>query len=772
MAPHIGVLLGLTWLYFDDNSRFHAPLLGLAAEELRAGRLPLWNPYIGLGNPLLAERGSLLAYPVVWLACLVHPTHALGAVLVVQMGVLAAGGAALLRDLDALPATAATGGAALGLCGPVVSWFDTSPYLVTLSYLPLVLLHARRMASGVRGSSVALGLCGGLALLGGDLFGTAVTGALALAFHLSHGGRRFGGLAVAGGIALAVGAGAWIPTLWSLPLSERAAGIGAAEAGRWSTHPAEWLGFLWPNPLGLPLPRFSFWPMRWHGERLFVHSLYPGAAIAMAALGSLRTGRTPGRWLVLAALPLLLLATGSTLPLWALSQPVFTFVRYPSKLVPYAVVLLVLGGALALGRASGAGSRPIRIAVCLGAALSLAGGLCGPLLIRALAPGAGAPAEANEPAASALVVACLRAGAVGAAIAIALQLAHRGRLAHGRAALLVGALAVVDHYVNAETLSWTRAPAEPAHAAYMPAAPPWGPRAMRLGEVGRTRLALDEAAYVAEIARLEALLQPARNVDQRTGVLEGYGLFLGEIGRGMSEIIAKDPIALAEITGSDRVLAAPDRPAGWLQHGVETGRLVPLGAVRAGAVVFDVPGRMPRAFLAASAIVVPSDQEAARVAAGDGRRGPLLAAGTALIGGRPAAADVAALVQGLPAGPSPVVAIAPSAWNPTEIRFDAEIHGRVLLVLMDAWADGWRGFVDGGEVPILRANRLGRAVVVPGGRHAVTFRHRPALLVASVSVSWCALALVIAALVWLRPGWSQRAAHASAVTAAAPVTGG
>src|SRR5262245_28829763 len=42
----------------------HYPAQAVAAHELRAGRLPLWNPFIGAGAPLLAEAHSTPLSPL------------------------------------------------------------------------------------------------------------------------------------------------------------------------------------------------------------------------------------------------------------------------------------------------------------------------------------------------------------------------------------------------------------------------------------------------------------------------------------------------------------------------------------------------------------------------------------------------------------------------------------------------------------------------------------------------------------------------------------
>jgi hypothetical protein len=74
------------------------------------------------------------------------------------------------------------------------------------------------------------------------------------------------------------------------------------------------------------------------------------------------------------------------------------------------------------------------------------------------------------------------------------------------------------------------------------------------------------------------------------------------------------------------------------------------------------------------------------------------------------------------------------------VRLHAKSDGRALLVLADTWDEGWAADVDGAATPILRANVMFRAVLVPAGEHLVTFRFRPAcarngLLVTLVSIA-------------------------------------
>jgi len=49
-----------------------------------------------------------------------------------------------------------------------------------------------------------------------------------------------------------------------------------------------------------------------------------------------------------------------------------------------------------------------------------------------------------------------------------------------------------------------------------------------------------------------------------------------------------------------------------------------------------------------------------------------------------------------------------------------------LVVLTDLWDKGWRAYLDGQNVPVLRANHAVRGVVVQQGTHSLEFRYQPA----------------------------------------------
>ena len=753
MAPYLGVLLGRAEFYFDDHFRFSAPLAGLVAEAARGHHLPLWNPWVLTGTPLVAERGSMVAHPGMVLALVMEPSHAVGTLMVLMLGVLAAGSTALLRALSVRTVLAVGVGAAIGLSGPALSYTSAAPFLATLAFWPLVLLSALRLAEGKR-ASLGGGLALGMALLGGDLPGALLAAVVALFVFRACGGRlraEWPRLCVIAGIALVVGAGSWFPVVWALPLSERGAGIATTEAGRWSFHPAEILGFIWPHPLGLPLPRFSFWPFRWLGqERLFLHSVWVGSLVSVAALLALRkSGERVARTLTIVALALLIAATGKWTPLWFLLRPLFTFVRYPSKLAAPAALLLALAGAVVIERLLLAKPSKIRNLCLTVAGLGVLGATGGRMVQAMLARKAGAPAEIVLVAASNLRTDTVRIAVLAAVGAALFYFVERGRLSIARVVPLLAALIFLDVFTTTADLSWTRVPVTPSRSAFLPEVGPRGPRVMRLEEVSHGRLSLNEKAFSDEQLRHAALQSPLTNLFHHVGVLEPYGLYIGDVARAMADMASANPVALAEVTATDVLLAAPGSRATWLANAVDTRRLVPVASVAAGALVLRVPHALPRSFLASAATLVPREEIPRRLAQNPDR--VLLSAEKELRRGGFAPVPASAIPPSLlNEATSTPVALSPTAWRPGAASYRVSAASAALLVEMDTFMPGWRVFVDGLEQPILQANVFGRAVVIPPGTHTVDWKFRPRLVIASLLASWIGLGLGMLALLLRR----------------------
>jgi hypothetical protein len=73
--------------------------------------------------------------------------------------------------------------------------------------------------------------------------------------------------------------------------------------------------------------------------------------------------------------------------------------------------------------------------------------------------------------------------------------------------------------------------------------------------------------------------------------------------------------------------------------------------------------------------------------------------------------------------------------NPNRITISVQMETAGLVVLADLWDQGWRAWLDGKPVPILRTNHAIRGVVVPAGASRLEFRYEPHSLVRGLRLS-------------------------------------
>src|ERR1051326_8538438 len=67
------ILLTGRAIFPGDAVDFFYPYFSFVHEELRHFRLPLWDPYIMSGYPIIRDPESQTFYPFTWLFVLLHP---------------------------------------------------------------------------------------------------------------------------------------------------------------------------------------------------------------------------------------------------------------------------------------------------------------------------------------------------------------------------------------------------------------------------------------------------------------------------------------------------------------------------------------------------------------------------------------------------------------------------------------------------------------------------------------------------------------------------
>ncbi len=88
------------------------------------------------------------------------------------------------------------------------------------------------------------------------------------------------------------------------------------------------------------------------------------------------------------------------------------------------------------------------------------------------------------------------------------------------------------------------------------------------------------------------------------------------------------------------------------------------------------------------------------------------------------------------------------------------LSGPRILTFLDSWYPGWRAWVDGEEVPIMRANDAFKAVVVPAGSHQVDFKFLPRTTIIGFVISATTflglIAVLIGIMITRRPSSIQK----------------
>ena len=139
-----------------DFLLYWKPTFHFLAESVRAGTLPLWNPYVGLGRPFLADMQNAVCYPPVYLIC---AGQELGVFLLVWLHCLLA--MIGMRRLGSVLGTGRWQSYLMGFsflaCGPLTARWAAGQitYCWGLCYLPWLLYHAVRTEEPWQGRRLA-----------------------------------------------------------------------------------------------------------------------------------------------------------------------------------------------------------------------------------------------------------------------------------------------------------------------------------------------------------------------------------------------------------------------------------------------------------------------------------------------------------------------------------------------------------------------------------------------------------------------------------------
>lgn len=767
----LAALTALAGLVFADVLRgrvlFERDVSGLfwgLSESFRrclaAGSPPLWNPWMGFGQPLLANASAQVLYPWTWLSPLLRPELYYSAYAVSHYLLALAGVYALARTYRLSAAAALVTGAVWALSGPLLSYLSLWHHFAGVAWMPWVLLAAERHAARPgAGRAFVWAAAASIQILAGSVDAVLMTVALEALVLAGHFDRRdplgrpnvrlFAASAVVALATAGLTAPLWLPAFEIVRGSVRDA-MNEGTRTFWSLRPVhfvQWLVPLFPQdlPLREPVRRLLY-----DGREPLLNSLYLGLAalpLVLAAFVGPRRRAATGLLLVLAGSAAVSLGrNGIVYPSILAVAPVLRVFRYPSKVaIVGALAFAFLAG---LGFEAWRGLRPesgrgwsLRVAapglsaVAAALVLFVVARDRAPLWLEA------APSLERLSSVSSPVLGAVALGAVAGVLALA------GPRSPSLTASFAAAVAVADLLQAHSGLNPT------ARLSVFTRTPPV---VSFLRQDGASRVyAFDYTVRAAAAAPLE-LPEPEATAGlprawRHALLFQEYPLSL--LRYGIPGSFEADPFSLEIPQRRSLWLLLVDaerRPADHLRllqlggvshvlarHAGAGAGLVPattLVSREAGEVrVFRVPGSLPRVFLA-SGVRIADGVSAYRTLLDPGfdpRREVVLPAGE---------------------GRTPPLAFHGAARlledRPDRLRVAVDLDAPGHLVVLDGYDLGWRARVDGDPAPVLRANAAFRAVALPPGRHVVDLVYRPGSVAVGLVtglVSLCTVLLLLLA---------------------------
>jgi hypothetical protein len=749
--------------YFRDIYSFHLPLKEALLLVVKEGSLPLWDPYVSCGQPMLANPNYCVLSPFNFFYLF------LPAVAAFKFAVLAAffmAGVSVFflgRDWGMSRASSLLAGVAFEFCGFTQSLGNLSTALTAFAFLPpVVLFYGRALRRNPGRNAVIASLLLALQFFCGEPVISLLT--VFLVFLLTAGrawreGRKplqrlriFFGVAI---LSFCISAVQFIPAAELLTHSSRGQGYAMERSQSWSLSPISFAEFLLPTVFGNLAEDTpdSFWAAHLFDKQIpYLLSIYPGIAVLFLSIVAVFLSRDRAvPILSIAAALSLLLAMGRHIPHFSVAYeivPIFRYIRYPVKFLgifAFSGSLLAGLGLEALRNEDFRGWKKWR----RGAPLVI--GLIGmvlillPVILEKKAESEGRDflrgvivqpgiSESGWTRARARIMESAATSTIVAAACMALFLMRSGRRLSG-SWLAILFLAVV----GADLL--------PPAARLNPVAPPDLIQVKPLG-TDVVRRAGAGARFYSHV-NFTALMQDAEKgkgtapwiwVPQRAGLLFS-GIPWG-LQYGFSEDV--DGMMVRE---SFRLATEVDR-GGW-----RAGRMLDLAAVKFLLTNYAPPpgdfrlvkdyastepfplrlyengGAAPRAFLARRSLrEAASEDEAVRLLLSPDVE-PLVEP-VVVPGERDFSGSGGLCPGGVDAGRCELLT---GTANRVEIETAAETA--TVLVLCDTFFPGWRAYIDGKRGEILRVNLAFRGLCLPPGKHRVKFLYRPASFFAGLGIT-------------------------------------
>jgi hypothetical protein len=347
--------------FFRDLAAYFYPIKFSVAESFKAGQLPLWEPHMATGFPLLAEFQSAVFYLPSIIFYLIPFFAAIQFSYVFHYAVAASGSYVLLRSWKQRIYVSIIGAILFSFGGTMVSLTNLLNHFQSAVWLPWLVYCGERAVKNKRWSPlVVFSLVAVCQLLAGSPEVFAFSAALLLADMVRMCGKKQSGvpfsnlarLSAAGLMIIGMAMVQLLPTAELILQSRRDHAIPAVEALGWSLRPSALIGLL--LPILEPDTSLSGGVRLLFTDRLpFLLSNYLGNIAIFGFWSWLFAARVKERLFLVGLIAFsLLCAFGSYTPVYPQLYkwfPGFDSIRFPEKFYFITFALLLFGTVRGIG---------------------------------------------------------------------------------------------------------------------------------------------------------------------------------------------------------------------------------------------------------------------------------------------------------------------------------------------------------------------------------------------------------------------------------------
>jgi hypothetical protein len=796
------VALCLVWFYFPylsgqgtfivgDCTEFFEPLCRFIGRSLASGHWPLWNPYAYCGMSQAAVMSPSIFFPLNWLFASMSFSQSVAVIMAVSQVVCFIGMFLLIDFLGWPFVPALIGALTVALSGYMFSLSSNYTLVATAAWLPLVLYFSLQcLRHGSAWSKLGNVLCIFMFVGGGrpEIFvpGLLMVALLAAFFPGSEGDGasrldRHVGLCQSLVLGVLAAMPAVMPGLEWVPLSRRAHGLSTFETLMFSCNWYDYLSMFVIHPLDdFQLRGSPFLGLITGSFRMpYFDSAFVGTTVlALAAIGIFRRGRL----LYWCALSLLLisgvLAAGRYVPFMGDLVQFFhnaSFLRFPSKLLFFSV--FCLGLFAARGARLYLQGQARLLPHMIGWLLIITGCMALFFLARQgvlVLPVAGGRFPIVDSLYAQALIGLRSAFQVGITLLTLLFMWFMQRKGREKQALnVVAGVAALALIVNALSGGRVMAGADyyeqPSFLLSRVKLPAGFDNAFRATPL--TMIYFSAPAYIDSSG--DRLRSTIDDFQYRRQMLHGFssidfrvpsqfGFEAAMVG-DYNDYFLRAYAMSSQSIGVRAGMAGDDLPlyrclqigsslyaATQMLEQIREGAVVAVPTLDSGyfssvfsdknrnVQIYELRQPLPRAYLAAGWRSIP-DRDSLMDYMIDCRNNGFDPARETLV-----EKDLPAVAKN-----HGIVPVAIESPQPEVVACDVNVTQPALLVLQDQYYPGWRVEIDGARAELVRCNAFMRGVVVPPGRHHISFLYQPksvilGLLLAFLSLIGC-IALFFAA---------------------------